>query len=80
MTEIALIIEALALEAGALALSHFQKINTIGVESKGHLDLVTQADKDVESFLTQRIRAAFPDDGVFGEKGRRIKGLRAGFG
>jgi myo-inositol-1(or 4)-monophosphatase len=74
MTEVAPIIETLALEAGALALSHFEKISTIGVESKGHLDLVTQADKDVESFLTQHLRAAFPDDGVFGEEGAAHQG------
>jgi myo-inositol-1(or 4)-monophosphatase len=74
MTEVAPIIEALALEAGALALSHFEKISTIGVESKGHLDLVTQADKDVEGFITKRLRAAFPDDGVFGEEGAAHQG------
>jgi myo-inositol-1(or 4)-monophosphatase len=74
MTDVAPIIEALALEAGALALSHFEKISTVSVESKGHLDLVTQADKDVESFLTRRIRAAFPNDVVFGEEGAAHQG------
>lgn len=69
MPEVAPIVESLANEAGVLALSHFEKIGTIGVESKGHHDLVTQADKDVERFLTQRLREAFPEDGVFGEEG-----------
>jgi myo-inositol-1(or 4)-monophosphatase len=64
----------LAREAGALALGHFSKINGLTVESKGHLDLVTQADKDVEAFLTQRLREAFPDDGVFGEEGTAHQG------
>lgn len=66
--------KALAREAGALALRHFRKINSLTVESKGHLDLVTQADKDVEAFLTQRLREAFPDDGVFGEEGTAHQG------
>lgn len=69
LPDVARIIEALAREAGALALSHFERIGSVHVESKGHLDLVTQADKDVESLLTQRLCAAFPEDGVFGEEG-----------
>ncbi len=72
--DVAPTIQALALEAGALALSHFERIGSVRVESKGHLDLVTQADKDVESFLTQKLRVAFPDDGVFGEEGAAHQG------
>ncbi len=74
MTDVVSIIRSMALEAGALALSHFETISTVRVESKGHLDLVTQADKDVESFLTRQLRSAFPDDGVFGEEGAAHQG------
>lgn len=65
---------SLAREAGALALVHFQKIHNLRVESKGHLDLVTEADRAVEVFLTQRLNAAFPDDGLFGEEGAAHQG------
>jgi myo-inositol-1(or 4)-monophosphatase len=74
LTEIAPIITELARDAGPIALAYFRKISTEAVESKGHLDLVTQADKDVEAFLTARIRAVFPDDGVFGEEGAAHEG------
>lgn len=68
------IVETLAREAGAVALSHFESLSTLPVESKGHLDLVTAADQDVERFLTERLAQAFPDDGVFGEEGAAHKG------
>ena len=68
------IVEALAREAGAVALGHFESLSTVPVESKGHLDLVTAADQDVERFLTERLAQAFPDDGVFGEEGAAHKG------
>lgn len=67
-------VEAIAREAGDLALSHFKKLATVPVESKGHLDLVTQADKDVETFVTGRLRAQFSADGVFGEEGAAVEG------
>lgn len=63
------ILQDMAVEAGAIALAHFDRIGSVRVESKGHLDLVTQADQDVEAFLTRRLGAVFPDDGVFGEEG-----------
>ncbi len=74
LTEIAPIITALAREAGSIALTYFRKISAEIVESKGHLDLVTQADKDVEAFLTARLRKIFPKDGVFGEEGAAHEG------
>jgi myo-inositol-1(or 4)-monophosphatase len=39
------------------------------VEAKGHLDLVTAADQEVERLVTHSLLQAFPDDGVFGEEG-----------
>jgi hypothetical protein len=69
LTDIAPIIQRIAEEAGALALSYFERMATVPVESKGHLDLVTQADKDVEGLINRRLEDAFPDDGVFGEEG-----------
>ena len=64
----------LALEAGSLALSYFDRLSTIPVESKGHLDLVTEADRGVERFLVDGLRKAYPEDGVFGEEGGDLDG------
>ena len=68
------IIETIARQAGDLALSYFDRLSTITVSAKGHLDLVTIADRAVEEFVTQHLIEAFPDDGVFGEEGAEIKG------
>jgi myo-inositol-1(or 4)-monophosphatase len=68
------LIEALAREAGALALSHFETLATVPVASKGHLDLVTAADQEVERFVTERLSRDFPDDGIFGEEGAARQG------
>jgi len=68
------IVEGIAREAGNLALYHFKKLATLPVEKKGHLDLVTEADKQVEALIIERLRQAFPDDGVFGEEGGEITG------
>lgn len=62
-------IESIARDAGDLALSYFGKLSSVAVEAKGHLDLVTAADKDVEAYVTNALTKAFPDDGVFGEEG-----------
>jgi myo-inositol-1(or 4)-monophosphatase len=67
-------IETIARQAGDLALSHFEKLSTVPVSSKGHLDLVTAADQEVEAFVTQSLAEAFPNDGVFGEEGAAKQG------
>jgi myo-inositol-1(or 4)-monophosphatase len=68
-------IEDIARRAGALALSHFHKLSTVPVTAKGHLDLVTAADQEVEAFVTRALIDAFPDDGVFGEEGASRQGV-----
>jgi myo-inositol-1(or 4)-monophosphatase len=67
-------IETIAREAGDLALSHFYKLSSVPVETKGHLDLVTAADKEVEDFITHALIDAFPADGIFGEEGTSRQG------
>ena len=62
-------VEIIAREAGDLALFHFRKLSSVPVEAKGHLDLVTAADQEVEVFVTRALTDAFPEDGVFGEEG-----------
>lgn len=64
----------IAHEAGTIALSHHGRLSASSVESKGHLDLVTVADRAVEQHLVQRLQAAFPQDGIFGEEGSAIAG------
>lgn len=68
------LIEAIAREAGDIALGHFQSLARLPVERKGHLDLVTAADREVEAFLIERLRESFPLDGVYGEEGANIPG------
>ena len=66
-------VERIAREAGDLALHHFRRLSTLTVETKGHLDLVTRADREVERLVVERLRAAFPRDGVFGEEGASVE-------
>jgi myo-inositol-1(or 4)-monophosphatase len=65
-------IEAIARQAGEIALNHFRSAALTPVKNKGHLDLVTRADREVEAFLVERLRETFPDDGVYGEEGGDI--------
>ncbi|MBR3369811.1 MAG: inositol monophosphatase [Rhodobacteraceae bacterium] len=60
--------------AGKLAMSHFGTLTDASVEQKGPLDLVTVADRAVETFIQQQLLAAFPDDGIFGEEGASVPG------
>ncbi|WP_206629976.1 MULTISPECIES: inositol monophosphatase family protein [unclassified Mesorhizobium] len=63
------VVEAIALEAGEIAIEHFHQDVSVTAESKGYLDLVTQADREVERVIVDRLRASFPDDGIVGEEG-----------
>lgn len=68
-------VETIARNAGQIALAHFQSLTTLPVERKGHLDLVTDADREVEEFLIASLHKAFPEDGIFGEEGGDITGV-----
>lgn len=68
------VIEGLAVEAGEIALQGFASLATTSVESKGHLDLVTEVDRSVEAFLRDGIRERFAEDAVFGEEGSAVEG------
>lgn len=58
----------LAERAAQVALGHFRSIDTLTIESKGHQDLVSNADRDVETFIRKEIAAAWPEDGIVGEE------------
>lgn len=63
---LALAIEA-AREAGRITLDYFRR-DDLGVELKHDDTPVTAADRRAEAHLRERIAAAFPHDGVFGEE------------
>ncbi|GGH31722.1 arabinose phosphate phosphatase [Alsobacter metallidurans] len=67
-------IARLAQDAGEIALRHFERLGVDAVEAKGHLDLVTVADREAEAFITAGLAKLFPDDGVFGEEGASAQG------
>jgi myo-inositol-1(or 4)-monophosphatase len=64
----------IAAEAGQLGLSYFRRLGTLTVVSKGHQDMVSEADRDLETFLRAEIAKAFPEDAVLGEE----QGMSAG--
>ncbi|WP_309500837.1 MULTISPECIES: inositol monophosphatase family protein [unclassified Neorhizobium] len=74
MHDIEAIVEKIARKAGGLALEYFESLDRLPVERKGHLDLVTEADRAVEEFLLANLKAAFPEDGIYGEEGGEIPG------
>lgn len=55
-------------EAGALAQGYFADPDSLVVDEKGAQDWVSQADRNVEIFIRQKIAEAFPDDGIYGEE------------
>jgi myo-inositol-1(or 4)-monophosphatase len=65
---------ALAAAAGALAM-RMRPVRGIGagISMKGAQDWLTEADGAVERFLSERLAAAFPDDGFQGEEGGRAR-------
>ena len=59
---------ALIDEAGSLALSFFQRLDTLTVAHKGVQDLASEADLEVEQFIRSRLAARFPEDAFLGEE------------
>src|SRR4051794_24118806 len=58
----------IAREAGELGLRHFRSLELLSIQSKGHQDLVSNADREVELFIRAAIARWFPDDGIVGEE------------
>lgn len=60
---------AMAEEAGALALDYFNRRETLVIEQKRDpQDLVSIADREVETLIRKRVAERFPDDGFLGEE------------
>lgn len=56
-------------EAGALALDYFENRDSLVIETKRDLqDVVSIADRNVETLIRERVAAAFPQDGFLGEE------------
>jgi myo-inositol-1(or 4)-monophosphatase len=72
--EIASRAAGIALEAGALVRGFFAR--GVATEYKGDVDLVTEADRASEKLIVERLSAAWPAHGIFGEEGarRRMEG------
>lgn len=65
---------ALARSAGVLAREYFSKIDALLIESKGHQDLVSNADREVETFIRAQIASSYPEDGIVGEEHGDVAG------
>lgn len=59
----------IAREAGALLRGFYER--GVTTEYKGDVDLVTEADRASESLIRERLQAAFPTHGIYGEEGTR---------
>ena len=62
-------IEPIARQAGAMLMTYFRQ--RIGFEYKGDVDLVTEADRASERFITAELQRRWPDFGILGEEGTR---------
>ena len=60
---------AIAREAGARLREFFSQ--GVATEYKGDVDLVTVADRTAEKLIRERLAAAFPEHGIYGEEGTR---------
>lgn len=71
--------DALARDAGAMALDYFRDRTSLAIDNKRNAhDIVSAADREIERMLRAGIAVAFPDDGVWGEEFGRQAG-RSGF-
>jgi len=62
-------------QAGQIALRHFrQPLDVANKLADGHFDPVTVADREVERFLSDGIRARYPDHGIVGEEHGTLTG------
>lgn len=66
---------SIAEEAGALALDYFENRGSLVIETKRDLqDVVSIADRNVETLIRDRVSAAFPQDGFLGEEFGHVEG------
>jgi myo-inositol-1(or 4)-monophosphatase len=61
--------QAIAREAGSLLRGYYER--GVSAEYKSDVDIVTEADRASEKLIVERLKAALPDHGVYGEEGAR---------
>jgi myo-inositol-1(or 4)-monophosphatase len=61
--------EGIARQAGALLRGFYEK--GVVAEYKGDVDIVTEADRASEALIVEKLKAAFPSHGIYGEEGTR---------
>lgn len=66
--------KTIATKAGAEALRYFNMFDTLTIDKKGHQDLVSEGDRNVELLVRAELGAAFPDDGIIGEEHANVEG------
>ncbi|MGB0844344.1 MAG: inositol monophosphatase family protein [Alphaproteobacteria bacterium] len=66
--------EAIAKNAGELALKYFNNQQNLVIEQKGDQDFVSQADKNVEDCIRLALEKEFPNDSIVGEEGENKSG------
>jgi myo-inositol-1(or 4)-monophosphatase len=64
----------LARQAGELGMQFFREIEKLTIESKGHQDLVSNGDREVELFVRAAIAKRYPHDGIVGEEHAPVTG------
>ncbi len=57
-----------AKRAAELAYGYYQQFDSLNIEKKGHQDLVSNGDREVELLVRDAIAKRYPDDGIVGEE------------
>lgn len=68
------IADAIAIEAAALARTRRAEGVRVAASKTDIVDIVTDADREVERLVVERILDARPDDGILGEEGTTVAG------
>ncbi len=74
MTDLLDLARSIALEAGELAARCRREGVEVAATKSTIVDVVTEADREVERLILGRIQDARPDDGVLGEEGASVQG------
>ncbi len=74
MDDLLALARTIATEAGELAVRRRAEGVTVAATKSTILDVVTEADREVERFILGRLQDARPDDGILGEEGTATTG------
>lgn len=74
MRELHDLVVGLAVEAADLARTRRAEGVDVAASKSSLVDIVTEADREVERLVVDRILAARPDDGILGEEGTSVAG------